>query len=65
MADNYKIESQDQLIEKLNEEIEVLNSIFDGEGVILQAPTIVECTDADTATADSGKSNEEEELSAF
>ena len=35
MADNYKIESQDQLIEKLNEEIEVLNSIFDGEGVIL------------------------------
>jgi hypothetical protein len=61
----YKIESQEQLLEKLNEEIEVLNSIFDGEGVVLQAPTIVVCNDADAATADSGKSNEEDELSAY
>ena len=42
MADKYpKIETQEELIEKLNEEVEVIESIFDGEGVILAKPEIL------------------------
>ena len=43
MADNikYEIQSEDELLEKIKEEIEVLESIYDGENVILKAPEII------------------------
>ena len=60
MEINYpaKQENIDELINKLNEETEVLENIFDGEGVILQKPAIVD--DTDTSTSGSGNQPEDD-----
>lgn len=54
MSDAYKIESKDDLIEKINEEIDVLESIFDGEGIVLKRAEEVACSEADVSTSGSG-----------
>lgn len=38
MEGEYKIETKEELIEKINEEIEILESIYADEGVILSQP---------------------------
>lgn len=57
----YKIESKEQLQEKINEEIEILESIFDGEGLVLAKPTVVDASEADLSTNSSGNGNEDDE----
>ena len=34
--EDYKIENAEELLAKINEEVEVLESIFDGEGIIIE-----------------------------
>ena len=46
----------------------MLESIFDGEGLILEAPVAIPCSEADVSTTSSGGtngSNEDEPISAF
>jgi uncharacterized protein YqeY len=57
----YKIESREELLDKINEEIEILESIFADEGLVLAKPTVVEASEADLSTNSSGKSIEDEE----
>ena len=54
MSDGYKIENKEQLIEKVQEEIEILESIFDGEGIVLKKPEEIVAADADVSTCESG-----------
>ena len=61
MADNYKIDTEEALLEKINEECEVLESIYAGEGAILAKPSVFDLAEADLSTNSSGKSNEEED----
>jgi uncharacterized protein YqeY len=61
MAEIYKIENKEELLAKLNEEIEIIENIYDGEGVILEQPIYSEMLEADVNTESSGKSNEEDE----
>ena len=47
MADNnYEIQNEDELLEKIKEEIEVLESIYDGENIVLKAPEILKNAEA-------------------
>lgn len=62
MEGEYKIETKEELIEKINEEIEILESIYADEGVILSQPQLVDAEAVSTGS--SGKSNEEEEHQA-
>jgi hypothetical protein len=54
MTDAYKIDSKEELIQKINDEIEVLESIFDGEGIVLKKAEDVACSEADVSTSGSG-----------
>jgi hypothetical protein len=54
MTDTYKIDSKEELIQKINDEIEVLESIFDGEGIVLKKAEEVACSEADVSTSGSG-----------
>ena len=54
MTDAYKIESKEELIQKINDEIEVLESIFDGEGIVLKKAEEMACSEADVSTSGSG-----------
>jgi hypothetical protein len=54
MTDTYKIETKEELIDKINEELDVLESIFDGEGVVLKRAEDSNCSDADVSTSGSG-----------
>lgn len=58
MTDAYKIETKDDLLEKISEEIEVLESIFDGEGIVLKKPEEINCSDADVSTSGSGSQDD-------
>jgi hypothetical protein len=58
---NNKLETKEELLEKVEQEIEILESIFDGEGIVLAKPSIVEVSEAELSTNSSGKSNQEEE----
>lgn len=49
------------MIEKINEEIEVLESIYADENVILQAPTPCEVAEPDASTSSSGELAEEKD----
>jgi hypothetical protein len=57
----YKIESREELLEKIIEELQILESIFDGEGVVLSQPIAAEANEMNLSTASSGKSNEDED----
>lgn len=37
--EDYKVENSEELLNKINEEVEVLESIFDGEGIVIEKPT--------------------------
>ena len=50
MADTYKIDSKEQLIDMVNEELDVLNSIFDGEGVVVTTTTETPISESDAST---------------
>ena len=54
MTDAYKLDSKEELILKINDEIEVLESIFDGEGIVLKKAEEVTCSEADVSTSGSG-----------
>lgn len=58
----YKVESREELQAKIDEEIQILESIFDGEGLVLSKPTVIEASDLDMSTNSSGHGHEEEEL---
>jgi hypothetical protein len=58
MTDVYKIESKEDLIQKINEELDVLESIFDGEGVILKKAEEVTCSEVDVSTSGSGSQDD-------
>ena len=60
--EDYKIESQEELIAKIEEEIEVLESIYDGEGVVVKKPHLIE-VEADASTNESnGLAQEDDEV---
>lgn len=63
MADinNFKIETEQELIEKLDEEVEVLESIYADENVVLQKPTPCEVGEPDVSTSSSGELGEEKD----
>ena len=61
--DSYKIETKDELIEKISEEIEVLESIFDGEGIVLKKAEEITCSEADVSTTGSAASQEDNDAS--
>jgi hypothetical protein len=63
MADmnNLKIETEQELIEKIMEEVEVLESIYADENVVLQQPTPCEVVEPDASTSSSGELGEEKE----
>ena len=54
MSDTYKIETKEELIEKINEELDVLEAIFDGEGVVLKRAEEISSPEADASTSGSG-----------
>ena len=61
MADNkYEVQNEDELFEKIKEEIEVLQSIYDGENILLKAPEIQKNAEAkeDFSEFMSGEKNE-------
>ena len=58
MTEVYKIETKNELIEKISEEIEVLESIFDGEGIILKKAEEILCSEADASTSGSGSQDD-------
>ena len=58
MTDAYKIETKDELLEKITEEIEVLESIFDGEGIVLKKAEEIACSEADVSTSGSGSQDD-------
>lgn len=55
----YKIESEQELLEKMNEEIEMLESIFP-EDVIMEKISKVEIDEADASTNGSGGSDKDD-----
>ncbi len=59
-----KLENNEQLIEKLNEETEVLESIYDGEGVIIAAASAIDEQEEDASTSGSGNAEEADHLSS-
>ena len=63
MADmnNLKIETEQELIEKIKEEVEVLESIYADENVVLQQPTPCEVVEPDASTSSSGELGEEKD----
>lgn len=57
--EDYKIENASELLAKINEEVEVLESIFDGEGIVIEKPN--ECGEAEIkSTNDSGSHDDED-----
>ena len=50
MAENYKIATKEELIDKVNEELEVLETIFDGEGVVIAKAEALQQQDVDAIT---------------
>ena len=67
MSDTYKIETKEELLEKLNEEFEILESIYDGEGVVVERPEETKVLDLSVNTESSGASigNEDQPVSQF
>jgi len=64
MAENYKISSPQELLEKVNEELETLEAIFDGEGIVIsKVESLV--NEVDAVTQSSGKAVEEDESAFF
>jgi hypothetical protein len=57
MAD-YKIESFELLQEKINEEIEILESIYTDDNIILGKANEAQVADADASTQESGDTGE-------
>ena len=58
MTDAYKIETKEELLDKISEEIEVLESIFDGEGIVLRKAEEIACSEADVSTSGSGSQDD-------
>lgn len=59
MEGEYKIATKEELIEKINEEVEILESIYADDGVVLATAQIV---DAEAiSTGSSGQSNQDED----
>ena len=54
MNDNYKIESKEELIEKINEELDMLEGIYDGEGIVLKRAEEIAVSEEDVSTNNSG-----------
>ena len=54
--DAYKIENSEELLQKIEEEIEVLESIYDGEGIVIKKPVVIE-VDTDASTNESNGLN--------
>ena len=42
MEVKYELVEENEMLEKIKEEIEVLESIYDGENIVLRAPEIVQ-----------------------
>jgi hypothetical protein len=62
MEDKFpKIESQEDLLQKLADEIEVIESIFVDEGVILAKPEGIPVDELDVSTANSGNNASDQE----
>ena len=62
--EDYKIENATELLAKINEEVEVLESIFDGEGIVIEQPN--ECGEADIkSTNDSGSHDDDDNSNPF
>jgi len=55
---NNKLESPEALLQKIVDEVEILENIFFEEGLVLSPPEIVEST---LSTQAEGSSNEEDE----
>lgn len=45
MEDTNKIDKQEELLDKIKEEIDILESIFDGEGIVITQPYVTEASD--------------------
>jgi len=55
MAENYKIESREALLEKITEECESIESIYADEGVILNKPCVIDLAELNLSTNSSGE----------
>jgi len=54
MTDTFKIETKEELIEKINDELEMLEGIYDGEGIILSKTQEIDVSEEDVSTNNSG-----------
>jgi hypothetical protein len=61
MNDNYKIESKEELIEKINEELDMLEGIYDGEGIVIKRAEEIPVSEEDVSTNNSGADAENDE----
>ena len=64
MAEQYKIETDQELNEKITQEIEILESIFGEEGIILQNTTVTDWSDADASTDKSNTNSEQDDINS-
>lgn len=62
MAETYKIETQEELLEKINEEVELLETIFDGEGLVLEKPHLIVVDPDASTTSSNGQEDEDDSL---
>lgn len=65
--EDYKVENAEELMGKIQEEVEMLESIFDGEGLIIEKPNAcLNGVEHDVkSTNDSGSHDEAEEANGF
>ena len=61
MNDSYKIETKEELIDKINEELDMLEGIYDGEGIVLKRAEEIPVSEEDVSTNNSGQDAENDE----
>ena len=59
-TDTYKIENKEDLIQKIEEELDMLEGIYDGEGVVLKRTEEIPVTEEDVSTNTSGQDEADE-----
>ena len=59
-TDTYKIENKEELIQKIDDELDMLESIYDGEGVVLKRTEEIPVSEEDVSTNNSGQEEADE-----
>ena len=60
-TDSYKIETKEELIQKVEDELDLLEGIYDGEGLVLSRTKEALVSEEDVSTNNSGDSKEGDE----